>query len=147
MARYERILDRLMSSTRYGERWARHWLDVAGYADSDGNGTDDSSRPYSYKYRDYVVRSINADKPLDRFVVEQLAGDELVPRPWNDLTPRENRIARRDRISAHGRRRHINGCGRRAAGGESGRRRHAQDRRLDTAWSHGGLCPVSRPSL
>ncbi len=76
-----------MASPRYGERWARHWLDVAGYADSDGNGNDDSPRPYSYKYRDYVVRSINADKPLDRFVVEQLAGDELVPRPWNELTP------------------------------------------------------------
>jgi len=84
---YERILDRLMASPRYGERWARHWLDVAGYADSDGNGNEDSPRPYSYKYRDYVVRSMNADKPLDRFVIEQLAGDELVSRPWIDLTP------------------------------------------------------------
>jgi hypothetical protein len=84
---YERALDQLMASPRYGERWARHWLDVAGYADSDGNGTDDSPRPYSYKYRDYVVRSINADKPLDQFVIEQLAGDELVPRPWKELTP------------------------------------------------------------
>jgi Protein of unknown function (DUF1549)/Protein of unknown function (DUF1553)/Planctomycete cytochrome C len=83
---YERVLDQLMASPRYGERWARHWLDVAGYADSDGNGNEDSPRPYSYKYRDYVVRSINADKPFDRFVVEQLAGDELVSRPWNDLT-------------------------------------------------------------
>ena len=84
---YERVLDQLMASPRYGERWARHWLDVTGYADSDGNGTEDSPRPYAYKYRDYVVRSINADKPLDRFVIEQLAGDELVPRPWNELTP------------------------------------------------------------
>ena len=84
---YERMLDRLMASPRYGERWARHWLDVAGYADSDGNGNEDSPRPYSYKYRDYVVRSINADKPLDRFIVEQLAGDELVPRPWSELSP------------------------------------------------------------
>ena len=84
---YERMLDELMASSRYGERWARHWLDVAGYADSDGNGNEDSPRPYSYKYRDYVVRSINVDKPLNRFVVEQLAGDELVSRPWNDLTP------------------------------------------------------------
>ena len=82
---YERMLDQLMASPRYGERWARHWLDVTGYADSDGNGTDDSLRPYAYKYRDYVVRAMNADKPLDRFVIEQLAGDELVPRPWNDL--------------------------------------------------------------
>jgi hypothetical protein len=84
---YERMLDKLMASPRYGERWARHWLDVTGYADSDGNGTEDSPRPYAFKYRDYVIRSINADKPLDRFVIEQLAGDELVPRPWNELTP------------------------------------------------------------
>ena len=84
---YERMLDALMASPRYGERWARHWLDVTGYADSDGNGTEDSLRPYAFKYRDYVIRSMNADKPLDRFVIEQLAGDELVPRPWNELTP------------------------------------------------------------
>jgi hypothetical protein len=84
---YERMLDRLLASPRYGERWARHWLDVTGYADSDGNGNEDSPRPYSYKYRDYVVRSTNADKPLDRFVVEQLAGDELVARPWSELNP------------------------------------------------------------
>ena len=84
---YERLIDRLLDSPHYGERWARHWLDVAGYADSDGNGNDDTERPYAYKYRDYVVRSLNADKPLDRFLIEQLAGDELVPRPWNNLTP------------------------------------------------------------
>jgi hypothetical protein len=82
---YERMIDRLLDSPAYGERWARHWLDAAGYADSDGNGTDDTVRPYAYKYRDYVVRSLNADRPLDRFITEQLAGDELVPRPWNNL--------------------------------------------------------------
>ncbi len=84
---YERAIDRLLDSPHYGERWARHWLDVAGYADSDGDGTEDTPRPYSYRYRDYVVRSFNADKPLDRFIVEQLAGDELVPRPWTNLKP------------------------------------------------------------
>ncbi len=84
---YERMIDGLLASPHYGERWARHWLDVAGYADSDGNGNDDTVRPYAYKYRDYVVRSLNADKPLDQFLTEQLAGDELVPRPWNNLTP------------------------------------------------------------
>ncbi|MGC8639336.1 MAG: PSD1 and planctomycete cytochrome C domain-containing protein [Isosphaeraceae bacterium] len=83
---YERLIDRLLGSPRYGERWARHWLDAAGYADSDGNGNDDTERPYAYKYRDYVVRSLNSDKPLDRFLIEQLAGDELVPPPWNNLT-------------------------------------------------------------
>jgi hypothetical protein len=84
---YERMIERLLNSPAYGERWARHWLDAAGYADSDGNGTDDTVRPYAYKYRDSVVRSLNADKPLDRFIIEQLAGDELAPRPWNNLTP------------------------------------------------------------
>ncbi|HTN75373.1 MAG TPA: DUF1549 and DUF1553 domain-containing protein, partial [Pirellulaceae bacterium] len=84
---YEAALDRLLSSPHYGERWGRHWLDVAGYADSDGNGTEDTVRPYAYKYRDYVIRSLNADKPLNQFIVEQLAGDELVPLPWANLTP------------------------------------------------------------
>ncbi len=84
---YEALIDRLLASPHYGERWGRHWLDVAGYADSEGNGSDDSPRPYAYKYRDYVIRSLNADKPLDRFITEQLAGDELVPRPWTNLTP------------------------------------------------------------
>ncbi len=86
---YERLIDRLLASPRYGERWGRHWLDVAGYADSEGDGAADTVRPYAYKYRDYVIRSLNADKPLDRFIVEQLAGDELVPRPWKDLTPEQ----------------------------------------------------------
>ncbi|QDV38433.1 PSD1 and planctomycete cytochrome C domain-containing protein [Tautonia plasticadhaerens] len=84
---YDRMIDRLLDSPRYGERWARHWLDVAGYADSDGDGSTDTPRPYAYKYRDYVIRSLNGDKPLDRFIAEQLAGDELVPRPWTDLEP------------------------------------------------------------
>src|SRR5262249_54479309 len=65
----------------------RHWLDVAGYADSDGNGSDDTVRPFAWKYRDYVIRSLNADKPFDQFIIEQLAGDELVPQPWNNLSP------------------------------------------------------------
>lgn len=73
----ERLVDRLLASPRYGERWGRHWLDVAGYADSDGFTTADAVRPYAYKYRDYVIRSFNADKPYDRFLTEQLAGDEL----------------------------------------------------------------------
>jgi len=86
---YEKLLDRLMQSPHYGERWGRHWLDVAGYADSEGNGNDDTPRPYAYKYRDYVIRSLNADKPFDQFVIEQMAGDELVPQPWNNLPPEQ----------------------------------------------------------
>ena len=74
---YERLIDRLLDSPHYGERWGRHWLDVAGYADSDGYSDADPPRAYAYKYRDYVIRSFNADKPFDRFITEQLAGDEL----------------------------------------------------------------------
>ena len=74
---YERLADRLLDSPHYGERWGRHWLDIAGYADSDGYSDADPPRGYAYKYRDYVIRSFNADKPFDRFITEQLAGDEL----------------------------------------------------------------------
>mgnify|MGYP002386574936 CR=1 FL=1 len=84
---YEKALDRLLASPAYGERWGRHWLDAAGYADSDGDGATDTVRPYAWRYRDYVIRAVNADTPLDRFVTEQLAGDELLPRPWSNLTP------------------------------------------------------------
>ena len=75
---YERLVDRLLDSPRYGERWARHWLDLVRYADSDGYKADDF-RPTAWRYRDYVVDALNADKPYDRFVREQLAGDELYP--------------------------------------------------------------------
>lgn len=85
MDAYERLIDRLLESEHYGERWGRHWLDVAGYADSEGYTNQDQVRNYAYKYRDYVIRSINADKPFDEFIVEQLAGDELVPQPHRNL--------------------------------------------------------------
>ncbi|QEH38140.1 Planctomycete cytochrome C [Aquisphaera giovannonii] len=84
---YEKLVDRLLDSPHYGERWARHWLDPAGYADSEGDGPQDTPRAYAYKYRDYVIRALNADRPFDRFLIEQLAGDELVPRPWTNLKP------------------------------------------------------------
>jgi len=89
---YERLLDRLLASPHYGERWGRHWLDVAGYADSEGDGSVDTIRPYIYKFRDYVIRSLNADKPLDQFLIEQLAGDELVTPPYTNLTPEQTEI-------------------------------------------------------
>ncbi len=72
-----RMIDRLLASPRYGERWARHWLDVAGYADSAGVLSEDRPLPLIWKYRDYVVRAFNSDKPYDRFLQEQIAGDEL----------------------------------------------------------------------
>ncbi|MBX7075680.1 MAG: DUF1549 domain-containing protein, partial [Pirellulales bacterium] len=84
---YERLIDRLLASPHYGERWGRHWLDVAGYAESDGYVDEDRPRPYAYKYRDYVIRAFNSDKPLDAFIVEQLAGDELLTPPYTNLNP------------------------------------------------------------
>jgi len=74
---YEAMIDRLLSSPRYGERWARYWLDLAGYADSEGKREQDLPRPHAWRYRDYVIRAFNSDKPWDRFLTEQLAGDEL----------------------------------------------------------------------
>jgi hypothetical protein len=73
---YEQLVDRLLADQRYGERWGRHWLDVVRYADSGGSEYD---REYSHlwRYRDYVIRSFNEDKPYDRFIIEQLAGDEI----------------------------------------------------------------------
>ncbi len=84
---YERLIDRLLASPHYGERWGRHWLDVAGYADSEGFSQDDAVRPHAYKYRDYVVRSLNAGRPFDEFVREQLAGDEMLRPPYRGLAP------------------------------------------------------------
>ena len=75
---YERLVDRLLASPHYGERWARHWLDLVRYAESDGF-EHDAVRPHSWRYRDYVIRAFNEDKAFDRFIREQLAGDELWP--------------------------------------------------------------------
>ncbi|WP_010585428.1 PSD1 and planctomycete cytochrome C domain-containing protein [Schlesneria paludicola] len=75
---YETLVDRLLASPQYGERWGRQWLDVAGYADSNGYIRHDSPRPLAWRYRDYVIQSLNDDKPYDQFWIEQLAGDELV---------------------------------------------------------------------
>jgi hypothetical protein len=77
---YERLADRLLASPHHGERWGRHWLDAAGYADSIGGDNDPGQvfpRAGLWRYRDYVVRSLNADLPFDRFLLEQLAGDEM----------------------------------------------------------------------
>jgi hypothetical protein len=78
---YERAVDRLLASPHYGERWARHWLDVARYADSDGY-TIDAPRTM-WRYRDWVINAINSDMPFDRFVIEQIAGD-MLPSPTSD---------------------------------------------------------------
>jgi len=85
---YARMVQRYLASPHYGERWGQFWLDAAGYADSNGYFSADTDRPLAYRYRDYVIRSFNADKPFDRFVTEQLAGDELAGFvPGQDVTP------------------------------------------------------------
>lgn len=75
---FAKLVDRLLASPRYGEKWGRHWLDVARYADSTGLD-EDLSLPYSWRYRDYVIDAFNRDLPYDQFVKEQLAGDLLPP--------------------------------------------------------------------
>ena len=82
------LIDRLLDSPRYGERWARYWLDAAGYADSEGAQNEDRVRPHFWRYRDYVIRSFNSNKPYDRFLLEQIAGDELADYEHADeITP------------------------------------------------------------
>jgi len=105
-AAFETVVDRLLASPAYGERWGRHWLDVARYADSNGFKADET-RPNIWRYRDYVIQSFNEDKPYDRFVREQIAGDELYPgdpdaliamgfnRHWIDETNAAGLITRR----------------------------------------------------
>ncbi len=73
---YERLVDRLLASPQYGERWARHWLDVVRFGETDGYETN-KPRPAAWPYRDYVIRALNEDKPYAQFVLEQLAGDQV----------------------------------------------------------------------
>ena len=103
-----RLVDRLLDSPRYGERWAQHWLDVVRYAETDGFKADDF-RPDAHQYRDYVIRAFNADLPYDRFIRQQLAGDELEPDNPEALdrhgpqSPVSRRIERRQRARSGGR--------------------------------------------
>lgn len=75
-AAYEKLIDKLLASPHYGEKWARHWLDVVRFAETNGYERD-GPKPFAWRYRDYVIRSLNSDKPYDLFIKEQLAGDEL----------------------------------------------------------------------
>ncbi len=74
---FEKLIDQLLAQSQYGERWARHWLDVAGYADTAGILNEDRELPLTWRYRDYVIAAFNNDKPYNRFLQEQIAGDEL----------------------------------------------------------------------
>ena len=84
---FEKVIDRLLASPRYGERWGRHWLDVARYADSTGND-EDHRYPYAWRYRDYVIDVFNSDYPYDKFVREQVAGDLLPASPTDPINRR-----------------------------------------------------------
>lgn len=75
---WSRLVDRMLASPRYGERWGRHWLDVVRFAQTNGYERD-SEKPYAWRYRDYVIQAFNEDRPYDRFVREQIAGDEMDP--------------------------------------------------------------------
>ncbi len=75
---FERLTDRLLASPHYGEKWGRHWLDLVRYGETNGYERD-SAKPFAWRYRDYVIASLNHDKPYDQFVREQLAGDEIAP--------------------------------------------------------------------
>lgn len=83
-ASLDRVIDDLLSRPTYGERWARHWLDVVRYADSNGYELD-AEKPFVWRYRDYVIHALNSDKPFDRFVMEQIAGDELPDRTTESI--------------------------------------------------------------
>src|SRR5262249_17384687 len=86
----ERLVDRLLESPRFGERWGRYWLDLARYAESNGNA-DNTPFPHAWRYRDYVIDSFNRDKPYDQFIKEQIAGDLLPSK--DDKQKDEQRIA------------------------------------------------------
>ena len=96
------LADRLLASPAYGERWARHWLDVAGYADTNGMTEADSPRPHAWRYRDYVIRAFAADKPWNDFIVEQLAGDELAGATHANAAQIAANFAKLDMLTATG---------------------------------------------
>ena len=96
--RYRLLIERLLDAPEYGERWARHWLDVAGYIDTEGFGEYAPRRQNSWRFRDYVIRAFNHDKPFDEFLTEQIAGDELAPWKDQEVTPRTCRAASRHRV-------------------------------------------------
>ena len=131
---YERLVDRLLASPRFGERMAEWWLDVVRYAETDGFKSD-AFRPNAWRYRDYVIESFNADKPFDRFVKEQLAGDELFPDDPDALVatgylaPLPGRVQR--------------GQSRTAAAGDP--ERHHRHHRRRVPRHHARLLPLPRP--
>jgi hypothetical protein len=144
---YEKLIDRLLASPHYGERWGRHWLDVAGYADSEGYTGEDPVRKTAYRYRDYVIRSFNADKPWDQFVEEQLAGDEMIRPPLRKAGAGRSRSFDRHRFLAHGAGRHRVAWRQSKSGEQSTRRGHVANRLHFAAGPDVALRPVPQSSL
>lgn len=85
---WSRLVDRLLDSPEFGVRWGRHWLDVAGYAESEGGSGNDIKRPHAWHFRNYVIQSFNQNKPIDQFIIEQIAGDELIDSIPDNKNPR-----------------------------------------------------------
>ncbi|MEZ5385253.1 MAG: DUF1549 domain-containing protein [Prosthecobacter sp.] len=98
--KYESLVDLLLASPAFGERWARHWLDMARYADSNGF-LGDGLRPNAWRYRDWVINAVNSDMPFDQFTIEQIAGD-LLPNPSLSNSPPPAFIATRRRTPRRG---------------------------------------------
>ena len=134
-AAYANLIDRLLDSPRFGERWGRHWLDVARYGESTGHERN-FLYPHAWRYRDYVIAAFNKNKPYDRFLLEQIAGDQLA---IQDEAERAE-ASHRDRFPGHrsekSDRRHD--AVRIGWGGRSGQCDHAGDFGIDR-----GLCPLS----
>ena len=133
---YERAVERLLNSPHYGEKWARHWLDQARYADSDGF-RGDRFRPYAWRYRHWVIDALNADMPFDQFTIEQIAGD-LLP----NATSRRSRDRLPSQHADQPRRRHRSGAVPRRAGD-----RPHEHRRNGLARSDGRLRAMPRPQV
>ena len=134
---YERLVDRLLASPHYGEKWARHWLDLARYADSDGYEKD-RSRPWAWRYRHWVIDALNRDMPFDQFTIEQLAGD-LLPES-RPSTAGRHRLPSQHAHQSRGR--HRPRAVPRRAGARS--RRHGRHR---VAGPDRGLRAVPRPQV
>ena len=136
---YEKLVDRLLASPHYGERWGRHWLDVVRFGESEGYETN-MPRPNAWPYRDYVIGAFNRDTPFPRFVLEQLAGDTLADAPGS---------RGRHRIPRRGHARHRRQPDRRgdapAAGGRPRRHHHGHGHRLPRTDDQ--LRPLPRPQV
>jgi len=135
---YEHLIDHLLASPQYGERWGAHWLDVVRFAESDGFEYD-THRTDAWRYRDYVIRAFNQDKPYDKFLIEQLAGDETLAR--------RSGTASRRRLPAPG----SVAQERRKPGSRQQPQRSAhrddQRRRVRSTWRHSGLRPLPRSQI